>query len=52
MVQGKRFQMAEPKYFIKFFSKYSVINFGTEQSDFERNFVESLFITNTKKLQT
>ena len=46
IVQGSEFQMTGPKCLIKFFPKNSVINFGTQKSDFERNFAEWLFITN------
>ena len=34
---SQKFHMAIPKYLFGFFSKYSVLTFGTEQSIFECN---------------
>ena len=41
--QGRKFQKTRTTYLIKCFPKHSVLIFGTQNSDFERNFV---FITN------
>ena len=43
--QGGEFQMTGPKHLTELFSKYSVLIFGIQKSDFERDYAKLSFIT-------
>ena len=44
--EGSKFRITGPEYFLDFLPKYSVLIFGTQISDTERNCVVLLSITN------